>query len=249
MYPRIWWAGFYPPRADMVMAIQSIKAEGLKTAALTNNWKHANGRALPAELDPVMKLFDVVVESAKVGMRKPDPEIYQLVLEKLRVKAPEEAIFLDDIGQNLKAARARGIRTIKVGEGAPGAALDELQAELGFSLREFVPGTVSVRPALRIDTAALERHLASSGVPGLDAPVTRLRQFGPCACLTAPRRASPRRLARPTHPGWHGRRAVRRARTVEPFPPPRTKWTRRVPHPVLIGHAAQGTDSRTQPTT
>lgn len=70
MYPRIWWAGFYPPRADMVMAIQSIKAEGLKTAALTNNWKHANGRALPAELDPVMKLFDVVVESAKVGMRK-----------------------------------------------------------------------------------------------------------------------------------------------------------------------------------
>ncbi|KAJ1470953.1 hypothetical protein T484DRAFT_1845889, partial [Baffinella frigidus] len=70
------------------------------------------------------------------------------------------AVFLDDIGSNLKAAAAKGILTIKaaaakgiltikVGKETPGVALDELEQKLGFSLREFVPGTISVRPNLK----------------------------------------------------------------------------------------------------
>jgi putative hydrolase of the HAD superfamily len=76
--------------------------------------------------------FDAFIESARVGLRKPDPRIYQLACEQLGV-TPEQAVFLDDIGQNLKAARALGMTTIKVdGEQQ---ALSELEALLGLSLR------------------------------------------------------------------------------------------------------------------
>jgi epoxide hydrolase-like predicted phosphatase len=76
--------------------------------------------------------FDAVVESAVEGMRKPDPRIYELACERLDVK-PAEAIFLDDIGRNLKTARQLGMATIKVDD--PDQALGELEALLGFALR------------------------------------------------------------------------------------------------------------------
>src|SRR5438093_19724 len=71
------------------------------------------------------------VESAVAGVRKPDPRIYELACAALRV-APPEAVMLDDIGANLKTARALGMATIRVID--PGAALGELEALLGFPL-------------------------------------------------------------------------------------------------------------------
>ena len=111
----------------MLDAITRLRAAGLKAAALTNNWKseEEGTRAL-------RPWFDVFVESAVVGLRKPDPRIYQLVCRELGV-APAEAVFLDDIGGNLKAARELGMTTIKVDE--PDTALHELEGVLGIALR------------------------------------------------------------------------------------------------------------------
>ena len=117
------------PRPQMLEAIRRIRAEGLKAAALTNNW------ATDEDLDGTRALqphFDVFVESSVVGLRKPDPRIYHHACDALGV-APPEAVFLDDIGHNLKSARGLGMTTIKVVE--PDAALGELEAVLGLALR------------------------------------------------------------------------------------------------------------------
>jgi putative hydrolase of the HAD superfamily len=71
------------------------------------------------------------VESAVEGLRKPDPRVYELACERLGVR-PQESVFLDDLGVNLKAARALGMTTIKVTD--PAAALAELESVLGFTL-------------------------------------------------------------------------------------------------------------------
>jgi putative hydrolase of the HAD superfamily len=116
-------------RPAMVAAITSIRDHGLKTAALTNNWGDD-----PSNTDRVRSTgdwFDLMVESAIEGMRKPDPRIYQLVCDRLGV-SPKETVFLDDLGANLKPARELGMTTIKVAE--PEAALAELEAVLGFAL-------------------------------------------------------------------------------------------------------------------
>jgi putative hydrolase of the HAD superfamily len=114
------------PRPVMLEAIRRIRGRPLRVAALTNNWR--------SEEEPEAALrdaFDVFVESSALGLRKPDPRIYRHVCDALAI-APAEAIFLDDIGSNLKAARALGMTTIKVEE--PEAALDALAALLGFPL-------------------------------------------------------------------------------------------------------------------
>lgn len=114
------------PRPVMLAAIRRLRDEGLRAAALTNNWI--------SEGEPTRVLaphFDVFVESSVVGLRKPDPRIYHLVCERLAV-APAEAVFLDDIGGNLKAARALGMTTLRVQE--PVAALRELEEVLGLRL-------------------------------------------------------------------------------------------------------------------
>ena len=116
------------PRPRMLEAIRRIRARGLLTAALTNNFpsdaEDSGGRALRA-------CFDDFFESSVLGLHKPDPRIYQHACRALNV-APNESIFLDDIGRNLKAARALGMATIKVEE--PETALTQLEALLGFSL-------------------------------------------------------------------------------------------------------------------
>jgi len=86
----------------------------------------------PSGRAAVLQLFHHVVESSKVGLRKPDPAIYTLMCDALGV-APENAVFLDDLGINLKPARALGMRTIKVED--PDVALAQLQALVGFALR------------------------------------------------------------------------------------------------------------------
>ncbi len=78
-----------------------------------------------------MALFDVVIESSKVGLRKPDPRIYEIACERLGA-TPVEVAFLDDLGVNLKPARVLGMTTIKVVE--PRRALGELEEVLGFAL-------------------------------------------------------------------------------------------------------------------
>jgi len=87
----------------------------------------ADSAARAAAVSAVMALFDLVIESSKEGMRKPDPRIYQLACERLAV-APEAVVYLDDLGINLKPARALGMTTIKV--------IDEDQAiaDLGAAL-------------------------------------------------------------------------------------------------------------------
>lgn len=121
----------FAPRAEMIAAIRKIREHGLAIGALTNNWVADESRGNGASSPAVDGLFDVVVESAVVGLRKPDPRIYEMVCASLDVNPPE-AVFLDDLGTNLKPARAMGMATIKVGE--PGEALRELSALLGLNL-------------------------------------------------------------------------------------------------------------------
>lgn len=116
-------------RPMMLQAIRTLRGAGYKVAALTNNWvTHGNH---DERMAPLRAEFDVFVESCKVGMRKPDPRIYELTCEKLAIR-PEHAVFLDDMGPNLKAGRRLGMTTIKVSD--PGPALDELGRILGLSL-------------------------------------------------------------------------------------------------------------------
>jgi len=115
------------PRPAMLEAIRKLRAGGLRVAALTNNWITEDQRT-----GALRAFFDVFVESIAVGLRKPDPRIYQLVCRELDVE-PAEAVFLDDIGSNLKTARALGMTTIKVDE--PDAALAELERVVGLPLR------------------------------------------------------------------------------------------------------------------
>ena len=122
-------------RPQMISALKSIK-DRLILACLTNNIqamdKEFEGNiSASGKHDEVMKLFDFVVESSKVNVRKPDPDFYLLACKKANI-VPDEAIFLDDLGINLKPAKELGMKTIKVID--PDAALDELQSLLDFKL-------------------------------------------------------------------------------------------------------------------
>jgi putative hydrolase of the HAD superfamily len=116
-------------RPEMVEALRRCH-ERLKTALLTNNFLAVDApRDTP--MGQVLAHFDVIVESSRTGVRKPDPAIYEMVCHELGVE-PSEAVFLDDLGINLKPARAMGMTTIKVGD--PAAAIAELEAVVGFPL-------------------------------------------------------------------------------------------------------------------
>ena len=124
-------------RPQMVEALRRVKAS-YKTACLTNNVLSGAGPGMArspekaAAIAEVMTLFDAVVESSRVGVRKPQPAFYKIACEMLDI-APEEAVFLDDLGINLKPAKALGMHTIKVTD--PDQALDELEDHLGLALR------------------------------------------------------------------------------------------------------------------
>jgi len=128
-------------RPAMVEAVRRC-AERYKTGLLTNNFVSPMTDSEPAEpgrpsgarwrLGEVLAFFDVVIESSVVGVRKPDPRFYAMACERLGIE-PSGAVFLDDLGVNLKPARAMGMKTIKVGD--PDDALDELEAVLGHSVR------------------------------------------------------------------------------------------------------------------
>jgi putative hydrolase of the HAD superfamily len=116
------------PRPIMITALERLRANGLMTAALTNNWKNESEAADRHGLKP---LFDHFIESSVVGLRKPDPRIYQLAFTTMGVAA-DGVVFLDDIGANLKAARALGVTTVKVIDAEQ--ALRELEGLIGIDL-------------------------------------------------------------------------------------------------------------------
>jgi epoxide hydrolase-like predicted phosphatase len=110
------------PRAEVVDLAREMKAAGLRTALVTNNavefrdfWR----RSIPLD-----ELFHQVIDSSEVGLRKPDPRIFELALERLEVPA-SRAVFLDDYAGNVQAARRVGIRGLLVTDDY-GAALAEL---------------------------------------------------------------------------------------------------------------------------
>ena len=130
-------------RPAMVEAVRRC-SEQLVTGLLTNNFVSRDrgpesdvepatdltGRA--AQVAEIMAMFDGIVESSKVGVRKPDPRFYEIACKLLEIE-PHEAVFLDDLGINLKPARAMGMTTIKVGD--PDVAIAELEQVVGFPLR------------------------------------------------------------------------------------------------------------------
>jgi putative hydrolase of the HAD superfamily len=120
------------PRPEMVEALRRVGAR-LRTGCITNTIPATTGGGERAIYRPeVMALFDHVIESAKTGLRKPNPRVYAMMAEALGV-APERCAYLDDLGVNLKPARALGMRTIKVTD--PALALAELEDLVGFPLR------------------------------------------------------------------------------------------------------------------
>ena len=121
-------------RPEMVEALKRVKAT-FKTGCITNNLPanaigSASGRTL--YIAEVMALFDHIIESAKIGLRKPDPRIYRMMIDALGVD-PRRCVYLDDLGVNLKPARDMGMTTIKVVSGLQ--AIAELEAATGLKLR------------------------------------------------------------------------------------------------------------------
>jgi putative hydrolase of the HAD superfamily len=111
-------------RPVMVDAVRTLRTAGLVVAAVTNNWT-------PFPAEGIRLEFDVFVESVVEGVRKPEPEIYRRCLERLGVEA-DRVVMLDDLGPNLKPARALGMATIKVTDSSQ--ALRELEAITGVRL-------------------------------------------------------------------------------------------------------------------
>lgn len=125
-------------RPYMVTALDRLKDQGFGVGCITNNVKAGRGAAMARsedkalEVESIMARFDHVIESSKAGVRKPDPRIYQMMCEALSV-APENGIYLDDLGINCKPAAGLGMHAIKVTSGEQ--ALADLEAVLGMQLR------------------------------------------------------------------------------------------------------------------
>ncbi len=115
-------------RRPMVERVQRLRASGYRTAIVTNN-AHEFREAWQSML-PFDDLFDVIVDSCRIGMRKPDPRIFQYALDRLGGIAPGRAVFLDDYEANVRAAETLGMRAILVEEN-PKKALTALDTILG----------------------------------------------------------------------------------------------------------------------
>jgi len=124
-------------RPEMIEALRRVRQANFKTGCITNNVPQPPpGSAAAKETrsiyaTEIMEMFDAVIESSKAGIRKPDPRIYRMMCDLLKV-APEACVYLDDLGINLKPARAMGMTTIKVESGPQ--AIAELEAATGLAL-------------------------------------------------------------------------------------------------------------------
>lgn len=124
-------------RPQMVVALQTCKRH-YANACVTNNVNAGPRRGFgrdprrAAQWQSVLDLFDTVIESSKTGVRKPEPRFFQIACATLGIE-PAQAVYLDDLGTNLKPAKAMGMHTIKVDD--PDRALAELESVLGIRLR------------------------------------------------------------------------------------------------------------------
>ena len=124
-------------RPRVVAALDQVKAAGHKIGCITNNVPAGKGAGMSAteekaaEVRAIMARFDHVIESSKLGIRKPDPRIYQMMCDALDV-APDRCIYLDDLGINCKPAATLGMTAIKVTGEAQ--ALADLAALTGLAL-------------------------------------------------------------------------------------------------------------------
>jgi putative hydrolase of the HAD superfamily len=112
----------------VIERIRQLRTEGYRTGLVTNNVKEASSQW--RELIPVDELFEVIVDSSEVGMRKPNPAIFLHALELLGGVPPERAVFLDDASGNVIGAQAAGLHAILVDAADPTGALAELDALL-----------------------------------------------------------------------------------------------------------------------
>ena len=122
-------------RPGMVAMLDRVKAAGFRMACLTNNIVGGDGvdvadNARSAQIADIMARFDVIVESSKIGVRKPEQRFYEVACDLLGVQ-PDECVFLDDLGVNLKPAAAMGMITIKVS--SEDQAIADLSAALGWT--------------------------------------------------------------------------------------------------------------------
>ena len=116
-------------RPSMVKALQRC-ASRFKTAMLTNNITPIDSQPFTEDVQKVVGIFDLLIQSSIEGCRKPEEKFYEIACNRLNVE-PENCVFLDDLGINLKPARAMGMTTIKVID--PEDAIKELYEILGFS--------------------------------------------------------------------------------------------------------------------
>lgn len=106
-------------RPAMVAALDALKVAGFQLGCITNNAKVGRGAGMTADaakaaaVEAILARFDHVIESAKVGVRKPDPRIYRMMCDALGVD-PAACVYLDDLGINCKPAAAMGMAAIKV---------------------------------------------------------------------------------------------------------------------------------------
>lgn len=121
------------PRETVIERTRRLRVEGYRTALVTNNL--VEFREYWRQMVPLDELFDVVIDSSEVGVRKPDPRIYHLTLDRLGGVEPGRSVFLDDYPGNVDAARRLGMFGILV-EADPSAALAELDRLLGLGPRD-----------------------------------------------------------------------------------------------------------------
>jgi len=115
------------PNEPMIAYLRELRGRGLRMAMLTNNvreWEPLWRAKLPVD-----EIFEVVVDSAFVGMRKPDPLIYELTLERLGGVRAEECVFIDDLEVNCEAARELGMTAVQFRDAAQ--AIAEVEAAIG----------------------------------------------------------------------------------------------------------------------
>ena len=114
------------PNEPMVELMRALRGRGYRMALLTNNVRE--WEPLWRSLLPVDEIFELIVDSAFVGMRKPEPGIYALTLERLGGPAPAECLFVDDVEVNVEAARALGLAAVHFRDNEQ--AIPEIEAAL-----------------------------------------------------------------------------------------------------------------------
>jgi putative hydrolase of the HAD superfamily len=116
--------GGLQPDAAMIDGVRAVRRDGVRTALLSNSW----GSALDYDSALLEELFDAWVISSEVGLRKPDPAVYELAAERLALP-PASCVFVDDLPGNLKPAAALGMATV-LHRGDAAATLAEIRALL-----------------------------------------------------------------------------------------------------------------------